>query len=167
MEDLKALFKVRDEHFTEHTTKILIEIVNTLECVTTYLVDIDDYAAQGNIIWEDISIMEDILVMMGTVEYSIGSTIVFGDEKIVVTDENCESLQQLVHMSVPLALVQENDKAKIIHYLETTAEDMGSDLDEIMVQINTPPPPTSDFDLSELSEEQLASLKLSTAKGGQ
>ncbi len=169
MEDLKALFKVRDEHFSKHTTKILMEITNTLECVTTYLVDIDDGVAQSDIVWEDISIMEDILVMMGTVDYIIGNTISFGNEKIVVTAENCESLQQLVHMSVPLVLVQEDDTAKIMRYLETTAVDMGSDLDGFVVPLTpqTTTPHTSDFDLSELSEEQRQSLKLSTTKGGQ
>jgi len=165
MEDLRALFKVRDEHFTEHTTKILMEVIDTLECVTTYLVDIDDNAAQGNIVWEDVSIMEDILIMMGTVEYSVGDTIIFGDEKIVVTDENADSLQQLVHMSVPINLVQEANHSKIMNYLESSTEDIGDELGEIIVPV-TASQPESEFDLSELSDEQIQSLKLSTAKGG-
>jgi len=164
MEDLKALFKVRDEHFSEHTTKILIEITDTLKCVTVYLNEIDDGAAQGKIIWEDVSIMEDILIMMGTVEYGVGDTIVFGDEQIIVTPENADSLQQLVHMSVPVDLVQESDREKIMEYLRTTTEDINVELSEIIV-------PTShldaEFDLSELSDEQIQALKLSTAKGGQ
>ena len=163
MEDLKALFKVRDEHFITHTTKILVEITDTLECVSLYLVNIDDNAAQGTIVWEDISIMEDIIIMMGTVEYHIGDTIIFGDEKIVVTDENADSLQQLVHMSVPIALVEEGDKDKIMDYLESTSNEFSSELGEFLV---SEPQHETEFDLSELSDEQIQALKLSTAKGG-
>jgi len=166
MQDLKSLVAARDKSNAEFTLKIFKQIGAALGCVTAYLTDIDNYVAQGIITWEDVSIMEGMLIVMGTVNYNVGDTIELGDEEIIMTEENVDEFQQIVHMTLPFELAEEGDEDKILEYLYKTADT--NSLDDFS-EIVMPPPAVLDeeFDLSELSDEQIQSLKLQTIKSRQ
>ena len=167
MEDLKALFDARDKHHSEYTLKIFEQINITLGCVTAYLTDIDEGIGQGIITWEDVNFMEDMLVVLGTVNYNIGDHVELFGENFIITEDNADDLQQIVHMSVPLDLVNGEDEDKIMEYLYNAGEN--KPIENFSEIITTPARAVldEDFDLSELSEEQLQALKFATAKGGQ
>jgi len=153
METLKKLYNVRDEIFADKTYEIFKHIDNTLACVTLYLTDIDDMVAQGIIAWEDTTLVEDLVVVIGTVQYNVGEFLTIDNKEIEITKDNKEKYEQVVHMSIPYDLVIEDDKDNIIEFLYTVGSE--SELTHIGIPIET----NNDFDLTELSEEQLTALQ--------
>lgn len=165
MADLKALFKERDEKFLEQTLKIFKLIETTLGCVTAYLSDIDEAVQQGIITWEDTSVVDDAVVVIGMVDYELGDVITLYGKEFTITQENFDEFQRVVHMSVPIDLVEEADEQKIMNYLYG----LDKNIDEFSNVITPPAAATKledEFDLSELTEEQIESLKLHNLKGG-
>jgi hypothetical protein len=165
MADLKALFKARDDQFSKETFKIFKLIEVTLGCVTAYLSDIDEAVGQGIISWEDTSIVDDMVVVIGMVDYEPNETISLYGQEYKITEENLDEFQRVVHMSVPLDLVEEGSEQNIMDYLYNIGDD--KDIDEFS-DVITPAAAKleEEFDLSELTEEQIQSLKLHNPKGG-
>jgi len=166
MQDVKSLIADRDKSNADYTLKIFKQIGPALGCITAYLTDIDDYIAQGIITWEDVSIMEDTLIVMGTVNYNVGDTIALAGEEFTMTEENVDEFQQIVHMTLPFELAEEGDEDKILEYLYKAGNVSAADeFSEIIMP--SPAVLDEEFDLSELSEEQILSLKLQTPKSRQ
>ncbi len=149
MDNLKTLYYKRDEQFSAQTLKIFEKIDSTLACLSLYLSDVDDSVAQGVIAWEDTSIIDDLVVVIGTVQYELGDIVTIDLNDIEITPNNIEEVQRIIHMSVPYALVIADDQDDIMEYLYTEGVDLES----------MGNPPTNEFDLSELSDEQLKSLR--------
>ena len=165
MADLKALFRARDEKFLEETLKIFNLIKTTLGCVTAYLSDVDEAVQQGIVTWEDTSIVDDSVVVIGMVDYEPGETITLYGTEFKITEENIDEYQRVVHMSVPVDLVEEGNEQNIMNYLYNLGS--GKSIEEFS-NVIAPPAATKledEFDLSELSEEQIASLKMHNIKG--
>lgn len=148
MENLKTLYNVRDEIFSDKTYEIFEKIDNTLACLTLYLTDVDEAVAQGVIAWEDTSLVDDLVIVIGTVQYDMGSLITIGDQEIEVTEDNLVNIERVIHMTIPYDLVIEDDKDNIMEFLYTVGA--ANEFDEV---------PTNDFDLTELSDEQIKSLR--------
>jgi len=166
MTDLKTLFDKRDEQFSKETIKIFEKINTTLGCVTAYLSDVNEAVAQGIISWEDTTIMDDTIIIIGMVDYEIGSTIALAGMDFTISEENIDEFQSVIHMQVPFKLADEGDEDKLMDYLYEFGE--GKNMDEFQSLISPTKIPVleHEFDLSELSEEQRQSLKLSNPKGG-
>jgi hypothetical protein len=162
MSDLETLFLERDKFFEEKTQEIFKEIYEALEAVTIFLTDIDDLIAQGNINWEDANMMDDLVILIGMVTYEPGDTIKISDDlDVIINEENIDNFQRIVHMSVPLDLVKQKDKDTILSFLydmnvERTPEEFSSVLDETT---KIPIKKEEEFDLSDLDEHQIQSLK--------
>lgn len=162
MADLKDLFKERDDLFTDKTLEIFSQITGTLDAVTIFFNEIDEAVSQGIMSWEDVNIMEDLIILIGVVQYNLGDTVTIGDLDIVVTEENKEDLQRIMHMSVPLELVEENDAEKILEFLHEMNVDKDSEDFTTLIEIPVQHPgntPEQDFDLTDLDEQQIQSLK--------
>jgi len=162
MSDLKQLFKERDELFEKKTLEVFSKIEGAIEAVTIFLTDIDDLIAQGKISWEDANMIDDLVILIGMVTYEPGDTVnISEDLDIIINEENLDSFQRIVHMSVPLDLVEKNDKDTILSFLyemniERTSEEFSSVLDETTkIPINK----EEEFDLTDLDEHQIQSLK--------
>jgi len=110
--------------------------------------------------------MEDTLIVMGTVNYNVGDTIALAGEEFTMTEENVDEFQQIVHMTLPFELAEEGDEDKILEYLYKAGNVSAADeFSEIIMP--SPAVLDEEFDLSELSEEQILSLKLQTPKSRQ
>lgn len=160
MEDLKTLFKQRDDFVNEKTLELFSRMTNTLACVTTYFSEMDELISQGMISWEETSIIDDLVVVVGMVQYEVGDVLTFEGETNTVTEENVDLFQRVVHMSVPIDLVEENDPDKIMEFLDSLGE--GRDIDEFsesFAAVEIIPQEEHEFDLSELTEEQRRNLK--------
>jgi hypothetical protein len=162
MSDLEALFAERDKFLEENTLAIFKEMYAALEAVTIFLTDIDDLIAQGTINWEDANIMDDVVILIGMVSYEPGDTVKISDElDVIINEDNIDNFQRIVHMSIPLDLVKNNDKDVILSFLydmnvERSAEEFSSVIDETTkIPINK----EEEFDLSDLDEQQIQSLK--------
>ncbi len=153
MNNLKNLYSKRDEVFADRTYEIFEKIDTTLSCVTVFLTDIDDLVAQGVIAWEDTSLVDDFVIVIGTVQYNLDDVLTIGDKKIKLTLDNLTQFERVVHMSIPYNLVLENDKDNIIEYLYSIGADLDNDFSTMQI-----PVVNTDFDLTELSDEQRQSL---------
>ena len=107
-----------------------------------------------------------MVIIIGMVDYQIGSTVTLANTDFRITNENIDNFQRVVHMSVPFDLAEEGNSDKIMQYLYDISSD--KDIDDFSNVITpTPAMREDDFDLSELYEEQLQALKHTTANGGQ
>lgn len=165
MEDLKPLYKKRDKRYNKENRKLLEMIDVTLASITAYFEKINPTIMQGVISWEDTSLMDDMIVVMGMLSYDLGKILNIAGVRIEVTEENIERLQHMVHMAIPIDLVEAADGEKITEYLQSMESEGEIDVDT--VELSAPAAAREhEFDLSELSEEQRENLKLMTIKTG-
>jgi len=157
MKDLKAIFAERDKFFSDKTLEIFTEIDTTLAVVTTFLSDVDDMVSQGTIIWEDVSYMEELVVIIGVVQYDIGKFITVGQAEMEITADNVEQFNRVVHMSIPYELVLGDDPEAILDFLYT----MGTDAEQETIEAKAQSEYLdAEFDLSDLTEEQRKQLEM-------
>jgi len=169
MENLKELFNKRDSVFEAATLEIFKKINTTLTCVTTFLNEIDPMVNAGKIVWEDSSLHEDddLITIVGMVEFTPGTSVEIDGETIEVTEETVEYLNRVIHMSLPYDLVEADNGQEITSFLQDIhAEEMernmlesSDDEDNIPTQQTGP-----DFDLTKLTEEQRQALDLYNAR---
>lgn len=162
MEDLQKMLKARDSAFEEKTLEIFKLINTTLVCVTTFLSDIDPLCDAGTFTWEDANIVDDLLVVMGSVDYTPGTTFESDGNEITITEENLEYFRRVVHMNVPLELATTNDEDAIMEFLYTMHEEKSAE--EFSETIDKFIPSATEFDLTQLTDEQLQSLKFYNMK---
>lgn len=161
MEDLKPLFKKRDKSYSKQSRKFLKLIDTTLVCVTEYLTTLSPDTDQGTISWEDISYMDGMIVIMGMVLYEVGDNASFSDTQITVTQDNIHELEHMVHMAVPINLVEADNAEEITQYLQSLGG-INVDAETSFIPLPSAVMENQDFDLTELTEEQLEKLKLSS-----
>jgi len=162
MEDLQKMLKARNSAFEEKTLEIFKLINTTLVCVTTFLSDIDPLCGAGTFTWEDANIVDDLLVVMGSVDYAPGTTFESDGNEITITEENLEYFQRVVHMNIPLELATTNDEDAIMDFLYTMHEEKS--MEEFSETIDNSNPVATEFDLTQLSDKQLQSLKFYNMK---
>jgi hypothetical protein len=160
MSKLKEIIDTRDSSFQEKTLEIFELIHTTLVCVTEFLNDADPICAAGNLTWEDANIMEDLVVIIGMVEYVAGTEMEVDGNMVKITDENVEYFQRVVHMSLPFDLVEAGNEKDIIEFLHTMHGELNAaDFSEIVEETTTESAEV-DFDLTKLTEEQRRSLMM-------
>ncbi len=158
MEKLKNVFEERDSVFSEKTHEIFALIHSTLVCVTDFLNDIDPMFDAGIITWEDASLIDNMIVIVGIVDYELGTEIDIDGNVIVITEDNLDHFQRVVHMSLPDEVVASKDSDRITKFLYELHE---NDNPGIFSDTIAPTPPAlADFDLSKLTEDQRQSLLL-------
>lgn len=162
MEELREVFNERDTAFAAGTMKIFELIHTTLVCVTEFLNESDPVCAAGNISWEDANLMEDLVVIIGMVDYAPGTAIEADGNLVTITEDNLEYFQRVVHMSLPYDLVKTSNEVEITAFLRTINENVG---EEFTDAVSPPTTSDTDFDLSKLTEEQRKSLMMHNAKG--
>lgn len=158
MENLKNMFTIRDDEFEKRTLEIFAVIHTSLVCVTEFLDEIDPFFSAGNVTWEDTNLVDDLIVIIGIVEYDPDTTIELEGEVIQVTEDNLEYFQRVVHMSLPFNLVVNGDEEEIMDFLyelhgQENEEDTLPLIDEV-------PQSNTDFNLTELTDKQQQSLLL-------
>lgn len=162
MEEIKKIFKKRDSAFEKQTLEIFKQINTALVSVTRFLNDIDPTCEAGNLSWEDTNLVDDLIVIIGTVQFTPNTTVEIDGELVSITEDNMDYFNRVIHMSLPYDLVVEGDEDIITEFLydihneeiakEALAaheESQGTDLD---------------FDLSKLSDDQMHALELFHAR---
>jgi len=162
MEEIKKIFKKRDTAFEKQTLEIFKLINTALVSVTRFLNDIDPTCEAGDLSWEDTNLVDDLIIIIGTVRFTPGTTVEIDGELISITEDNLEYFNRIIHMSLPYDLVVEGDEDIITEFLydihneeiakEALAlheESQGEDLK---------------FDLTQLTDEQKLALELFHAR---
>jgi len=162
MTDLKDIFYARDEAFAEKTMEIFEAIHTALVCITEFLNETDPNCAAGNISWEDANLMDDLVVIIGMVDYEHGTIIESDGNEITITNDNIQYFQRIVHMSLPYEMVLSSNEEDIMEFLHT----MGTNYPiEFTKSVDIPSDDSTEFDLSKLTEEQRRSLMFHHMKG--
>ncbi len=168
MENLKGIFNARDIAFKEKTLEIFKLINTSLVCVTEFLNSTDPMFNAGIITWEDTNLIDDLIVIIGMVEYEQGTTIEVNGNIISITEENLEYFQRVIHMSLPFDLVITSNENEIMEFLHKLLKDgKGDNFNNI---IENAPSSTIleqsslEFDLTQLSDEQIQALKFNNNK---
>ena len=158
MEELKKVFEARDSAFEKKTHEIFELIHTSLVCVTEFLNDVDPIFNAGEITWEDANLVDDLVVIVGMLDYTPGTTVEVDGNLISVTEENLDYFQRVVHMSLPFDLVASSNEEDITRFLyELHNKGNTSDFSEPLEDnINV----AADFDLTKLTKEQRQSLML-------
>ncbi len=162
MEELEKIFEARDMAFEKQTHEIFDIIYTTLVCVTTFLGDIDPIFAAGNILWEDVNLVDGGIVIIGMVDYTEGTEIEVDKNTVMVTEDNIEYFRRIVHMSLPIDLVYKDDESVIMEFLYNmhSQDNVSTFSEPLEPGINNNP----EFDLSKLTEQQRQSLMLHNNK---
>ena len=163
MEELRKVFEARDKAFEKKTFEIFEIIHDTLVCVTNFLDDIDPICAAGTITWEDANLVDDLVVVIGMVEYTPGTTMEMDGNLITITKENLDYFQRVVHMSLPFDLVESANEEDIMKFLyNINKEKEASEFSEV---VDGNPKASMEFDLTKLTDEQRQALQFFTSKG--
>ena len=162
MEELKKVFEARDSAFEKKTHEIFELIHTSLVCVTEFLNDVDSIFNAGDITWEDANLVDDLVVIVGMLEYAPGTTVKVDGNLISVTEENLDYFQRVVHMSLPFDLVASSNADDITRFLYDLHNNSNkSDFSEL---VEDKPSSIADFDLTKLTEEQRQSLMFYNGK---
>lgn len=160
MEELKKVFEERDSAFEKKTLEIFNIIHISLVCVTEFLNDIDPIFAAGDVAWEDANLIDDLVIVIGMVHYTPGTTVEIDGNMVSITEENLDYFQRVVHMSLPYDLVLSSDEDAILEFLHNMHDEgKAEDISEPIESGAIPGEATStDFDLTKLTDEQRQAL---------
>jgi len=162
MENLKKLFEIRDSIFDGQTDEIFELISTSLICISEFLSAVDPMFDAGDLIWEELNLVDDMVVIIGMVYYEPGTTIEVENNLVSITEENLDYFQRVVHMSLPIDIVMSSNKLIISKFLQNLKDEgQGDDFTEI---IKNAPDISADFDLSKLTPEQQQSLMFYNSK---
>jgi len=155
---LEKIFEARDIAFEKQTHEIFDIINTTLVCINTFLNDIDPIFAAGHILWEDVNLVDGGIVIIGMVDYTIGTEMEIDNNTVVITEDNLEYFRRIVHMTLPLDLVYEDDEEVILEFLYSmhAQDNVGAFSEPLEPGGNNNP----DFDLTKLTDKQRQSLML-------
>lgn len=181
MSDIKKLLQKRDTLFQEQSKNIMTHLDFVTEGIKTFLCDIDPGYEPGTFQWEDVSIYtepgkgDDLLMLIGIVTYDIGTQLMMNDQMIIVDEENQDYFSRVLRMGIPFSVVDKDSPAAVVDFLSklntavsrqdvTQADDEPAPKQEepkkVPVKKGKPSKSKHDFDLDELSDKQLESLRL-------
>jgi len=157
MKNLEEIFDIRDTAYAKQTNKIFDAIITTLSCVNIFLNDIDPIFDAGNIIWEEVNLIDGGIIIIGMIDYKEGTKITVDGNIIEITKNNIEYFRRVVHMTLPLDLVYTNDEDIIMEFLYNSHNEsnINSFSEPLELENNN-----IEFDLTKLTEKQRVALVL-------
>ncbi len=160
MKELSTIIEARDKKFKEGTIEIFLAIDLSIECVEAFLSGVEPMFAAGSFSWNDVFHEDGLITILGVVSFEDGMTIETDEGTINITKDNLEYFQRVVRMALPYDLVANGERDAIMVFLEKLHKSgKGQDFEEI--NQNAPHVQTAaDFDLSELTNDQQAALKM-------
>ncbi len=177
---IPELFAAREEAFDKATDKIFAALDGVFAALREHM-EIEEIEKIGGVLeWEDIMLVEDdkqpFLVIVGVISHPPGTEFEMPDgTKVQLTKETAPYFRRLVRAGVPISIVDKS-KQEIIDYLiqieaeqkqhweeeskKILAED-GKSLSELLEEHTNSKKQETEFDLSQLTDEQRKALELS------
>jgi len=150
--DIVGMFKHRDEMFYQETMNILTEMSPILTGSARFIDDTYGTDPNRKLVWEGINLIEGMITLVGVVSYAPGSTLMFDDELMNVTDDNSDYFQQLIRLGIPMPVAMKASADEVYDHLLALQEN-----DVQQHKINDVAP-IADFNLDLLTDEQKRSL---------
>lgn len=163
MTDLKKRFERRSEILKEETQKILDEIPNVIAGAVRFL-NLGAKIDESNMSWEEVALLDDqeyfeggTVLLVGVVSYEPGEKFTLPNGESVDVDEaNADYFRRVIRIGVPYALAMNGTVEDVVEFLFHSA----TELEEDLSQEQPMQPEQTDFDLSELTDEQRHSLEM-------
>ena len=149
--DIVGMFKHRDEMLYQETMTILTEMTPILTGAARFIDDTYGTDPNRKLVWEGINLIEGMITLVGVVSYAPGSTLMFDDELMNVTEDNSDYFQQLIRIGIPMPIAMTASADEVYdHLLSLHEKDAQHKIDDVA--------PLADFDLELLTDEQKQSL---------
>lgn len=176
--NIKELLKERDDEFNAKTAEIIGVIPHVVEGLYEFVKAKDGPDVEVNV--RDVELFEapapgesstgeereDIVLLMGVIDYTLGSTLKLpSGVSVVVNEETQEYLRRILRVGFPYPQIVEWDKDEIVNYLNETEVNNGEE-DPMKLQDHAPSTVDQDFNLDDLTEEQRKSLMMFTKMSG-
>lgn len=158
MTHIKSIIEKREEVYNEFTDAILGELHHVTNAATLLLPE----DLQPRLVWKNVTLVDDTLIVSGMLEFPIGEKIVTDDEiEVEVTAEMQSLLNRVVRVGVPMDMVENSTTQQIIEYL-TRLEDEANQQVFINESLNTSNETVDDmagdFHSAGLTQEQIISM---------
>lgn len=166
MDAFLSLLEERDNIYHEFTYSILEQLAPTVLVTAIEHLGLEDMAATGQVMWQDVAVTDYILTLVALVKYPPGSTYTTesGEEIEVTETMDQEYFTRVIRISIPLELAINGTIEEVRDFLEVTRaeaqdrqEQYYSTLDNLDEGMSTE---ATDFDLDELTEEQRQKLNM-------
>lgn len=170
MSELKELFTQRDEAFKTSTDEILATLATAIEGITKFL-DGRNEVRGGNLSFEDVMLFsgmeeneEGYVMLVGVISYAPGQTFTLpSGEVVAVTDFTADYFRRMLRIGIPYKLAVEGSMEDIVKFMEETAVQEQEMVDAVDASLDED---RSEFDLSELTDEQKEALMLHMRSSG-
>ena len=168
MIELKEIFKKRDESDKKFMNEIFDSISNVLAACNEFIKEQSENFK--HVEWDGISFIkeEDALLLMGTVAYNAGDTIILPNgEKVIISEDNAEYFKILLRFVLPYELATIGSSHEIYKFISETVEisdnvnneeNENNDFPETMYADGHKP--LDGFDLNDLSDEQQKTMAM-------
>lgn len=174
MKDIKQLFEDRQKEFDATTDVIMSELDHVTEGVHIFF-DESDELNNGTIHWEDVSLLSaetpdghDHIILTAVVEYPVGTKFTLPSKDVVeITEGNADLFQRVLRVGIPLAIAIHggiDDIVRFMHRAELFAEDEEPEHEDEPERSHVKK--RYEFDLSELTDDQVRSLQAHKNKAG-
>jgi len=172
--NLRQQFHQRDRTFSKHTKAILDALVDVTNGASEFIKSLpDSFYKHGTVVWEDVSLVKDYIMLVGVLRYENGTTFMFKNEMIEITEANKEYWQRVMRVGVPLDIIESGTKEDIIQFLQSVYDAELNEVNELIKEIEEEFYSSDDeskeeeeFDLDQLSEEQRKQLQMFRGNGG-
>ena len=171
MTDLLHIFKQRDDHYTKMTDLILEVLNDPIIEGTKEFLQSQESQLNGILEWDEITLIDGLIILIGVMTYSPGTTITLGDGKVVVVSEqNVDYFNRVIRVGIPLQIALEGNKADVISFLQKTLDEpSNSETESSDKNLNNKSSiaAINDFDLEQLTEKQKSALFVFNSGGTQ
>ena len=171
MIDIPNVFQRRDNEFSKETKVILNALTHVVEAANQYILnynsDITNLATE--IKWEGVHFIDGSVMLIGSMSYLPGTSIMSQGQMVTITEENTDLHQQLLRLSIPETIVETGSTEDVTDFLVHAADKLADVTEQLEAATDEPdtvndPPTLHGFDLSELSTDQLMSIPTTDGK---
>lgn len=153
---LEQLFAHREQQFRRNTERILTSMKNVIDGVVQFL-NLNEELAQGQLTWQDVQFRDEIVMLIGFIDYPPGAKFATSNgEVVVVSEQTVDYFRRIIRMGLPADLVHKNSADDTIAFLQEIQKQ--NEIEEVeMIELPVPDG-VEDFDLDSLTDEQKAAL---------
>lgn len=163
MSELKELFDRRDNEHKKATKIIFKSLQNVVEGISEFIgANEEEEEPVGHFSWDDVVYLfnevsletNGLVLLMGSLSYSIGSKVPMPNGEIVeINEETVEYFKRIIRIGVPFTLAETGTKEEVVEFLQSSVQQEEGPAEETEMDI-------SDFLVEDLTEEQQQALKM-------
>jgi len=130
MSDLSDLLDERSRLFSEHSEKILELLSNNVIPAILDRMSLSDQELD-RLEWTNVQIMEDFLVLTGTIRYREGDIISDNDTVVTLNSALALMLDKVLRASVPFELACNGSKNDVVEHLKASEQELRDEYEAV------------------------------------